>query len=254
MELDWTTFSLQILNFLVLVWLLKRFLYKPVFAAIAERRARLDRLREEAEEMRREGTALRERYDRRLAEWEEEKAGARAHLHEELAAERARLLEELHASLERERQKLRAREQRRQQEVRRQAEETALARGARFAARLLARLAGRDLEARIVTALLEDLHALPQEQRQALRASHVKTNPTALVVSAHPLADAQRRALMDALREALEHPVACEWREDPSLLAGVRISIGPWVMGANLRDELQCFAEAAHDEQRIASA
>ena len=37
MELNWTTFALEAVNFMVLVWILKRFLYKPVLAAIAQR-------------------------------------------------------------------------------------------------------------------------------------------------------------------------------------------------------------------------
>ena len=37
MQIDWTTLVLEIINFLVLVWILKRFLYKPVMEAIAAR-------------------------------------------------------------------------------------------------------------------------------------------------------------------------------------------------------------------------
>ena len=37
MLIDWFTVVAQILNFLVLVWLLKRFLYKPVLDAIDAR-------------------------------------------------------------------------------------------------------------------------------------------------------------------------------------------------------------------------
>ena len=48
MELDWTTFALEIINFLVLVWMLKRFLYRPVLATLAERRAGIERTLAEA--------------------------------------------------------------------------------------------------------------------------------------------------------------------------------------------------------------
>ena len=39
MQIDWFTFAAQVVNFLVLVWLMKRFLYGPILAAIAEREA-----------------------------------------------------------------------------------------------------------------------------------------------------------------------------------------------------------------------
>ena len=48
MELNWSTFVLEILNFLVLVWILKRFLYKPVLAVIARRREGIEKSLAEA--------------------------------------------------------------------------------------------------------------------------------------------------------------------------------------------------------------
>ena len=38
MEFDWLTFGFEIVNFLVLVWLLHRLLYRPVLAMIQRRR------------------------------------------------------------------------------------------------------------------------------------------------------------------------------------------------------------------------
>ena len=41
MLIDWFTVGAQALNFLILVWLLKRFLYKPILHAIDEREKRI---------------------------------------------------------------------------------------------------------------------------------------------------------------------------------------------------------------------
>src|ERR1700730_887306 len=41
MLIDWFTVGAQMLNFLVLVWLLKRYLYKPILDAIAAREGRI---------------------------------------------------------------------------------------------------------------------------------------------------------------------------------------------------------------------
>ena len=48
MELTWSTFILEIINFLILVWILKRFLYKPVMDAIAKRRASIEQSMQDA--------------------------------------------------------------------------------------------------------------------------------------------------------------------------------------------------------------
>ena len=41
MLIDWFTVAAQVLNFLILVWLMKRFLYQPVLNAIAAREAKI---------------------------------------------------------------------------------------------------------------------------------------------------------------------------------------------------------------------
>lgn len=246
MELDWSTFGLQVLNFLVLVWLLKRFLYKPIFTVIADRQATMERLRAEAERLRAEGETLKQRYEGRLAEWEREKQQTRARLHEELNKERARLMEEVHRSVAQEREKAKTLEERRRQELQRHAEEVALALGARFAARLLERLAQPTLTEQLAGLAIEELRALPEERRQTIRAICRNGDAVASVSSAHRLDESQREALSAALGELAGRTVTCIWTEDVSLLAGVRVSVGPWVFAANFRDELKGFAEAAH--------
>ena len=61
MHLDPWTFALQIVNVLVLVWLLARFLFRPVAAIIAERRAAADALLAQAEAARAKAAARRPR-------------------------------------------------------------------------------------------------------------------------------------------------------------------------------------------------
>jgi len=41
MLIDWFTIGAQALNFVILVWLLKRFLFKPILHAIDEREKRI---------------------------------------------------------------------------------------------------------------------------------------------------------------------------------------------------------------------
>jgi len=42
MHFDWSTFALQTANFAILVWLLHRFLYRPVLRLLDARRAEID--------------------------------------------------------------------------------------------------------------------------------------------------------------------------------------------------------------------
>ena len=44
MLIDWFTVGAQVVNFLILVWLLKRFLYRPILDAIDAREKRIARV------------------------------------------------------------------------------------------------------------------------------------------------------------------------------------------------------------------
>jgi len=70
MNIDWLTVAAQVVNFLILVYLLKRFLYKPVIAAMDRREARIrDRL-EKAREREQEAQSRAESYESAQAELE----------------------------------------------------------------------------------------------------------------------------------------------------------------------------------------
>ena len=62
MELDWFTVAAQIGNFLLLLWLLKRFLYRPILDAMAARQQRIDAALTEAQTKAADAEALQRDY------------------------------------------------------------------------------------------------------------------------------------------------------------------------------------------------
>jgi F-type H+-transporting ATPase subunit b len=248
LELSWTTFVLEIINFLVLVWILKRFLYKPVLDMIDRRRAGIEKTLDDAKALHEEAEQLQEQYEGRLAAWEQEHQKAREELSRELDAERANKLAALHTVLEREREKTRVAEARRQADAMARMEETALQQGARFATRLLEETAGPETQARLVEYVLNELTRLPEERLEALRSSYGMGTEKIAVASAFVLPDEQQQKIRKALASVAGRNMPISFKQDSELLAGVRISIGAWVLGANLRDELDGFASLAHDD------
>lgn len=247
MELNWSTFILEIINFLVLVWILKRFLYRPVLNAIARRRADIDKSLEDARKTREQAEAMKVQYNNRLRDWEKEKEAAHETLRREIGAERERLTAELHARLDQEQERLQVIEERHREDVARRTEEQAMQQASTFASRLLARIAGPELEDRLVEAAIADLAGLSAEQRTVLHGAWNSANKEITVMSAYPLREERLEALNGALASLLdEERIAVEAEINAALVAGLRISIGPWLLRANLQDDLVAFAEAAH--------
>lgn len=245
MELNWSTFLLEIINFLVLIWILQRFLYRPVLAVIAKRRAGIEQSLSEAQALRTSAETLQAQYESRLASWEQEQQTARAELQRDIEAERQRLLADLQTTLRQEQEKNRLLEERRLQALQRQAETEALAQASRFASLLLNRLAGPELEARLLELAIDELQHLPEERLSMLRQSCSTASGQARISTAFVLAQPQRDTLQHTLQTLLEQPIACVFEQDPQLLSGLRITIGPWLLRANLYDELVDFTTIA---------
>ena len=247
MQLDWSTLVLEILNFLVLLWLLQRFLYKPILTVVAARQAAIDQAAERTREMESAAHALQVQYEARLQNWEHERAQARGALLEELRGERERAAAALHESLEQERRKAEVLDQRRAAEDAARRERQAMEQALAFVRRLLGERAGPELEAKLVQLTIDELQHLPDQRKSALREALTTSPEPPTVSSAYPLPPAEREALSQALGQILDDARECRFREDPALLAGVRISVGPWVLQANLGEELSLFNAAAAD-------
>lgn len=238
MQFDLTTFILEVINFLVLVWLLKRFFYRPVLDVIEKRQAATAKTLADAATVRREAEALKSQYQARLADVDKDRAAARAALAEEIAAERTRRLAAVEAEVNADRQRRQMLEAHERSEREAALEREALTIATRFASRFLDRLAGPELNAKLAELALSELDALAPDKLDILR----DPGASIKVVSAYPLDTAQRAAFTQVLGRLAGRTLAPEFSEDAVLKAGVCIMAGSWVLMANLRDELGFFS------------
>jgi len=244
MQLDWSTFVLEILNFLILLWILKRFLYEPVLKAITRRKAAIEQTLADANKQKTEAQALEQQYHTRLEAWEQEKAKLREQMLGEVRAERERRLAELQKTLANEREKNRVLEERRLRDVEHKLREEVTADAVRFLARLMQRLATPALETRLVDVAIEDLKGLPEEQRKQINDAAPEDGTPAKVSTAFPLSAEQRKEIEEALRKTVGRIIKADYVRDEKLLAGLKIQMGPWTLQASLQDELKFFAQA----------
>jgi F-type H+-transporting ATPase subunit b len=245
LELSWSTFLLEIINFLVLVWILKHFLYKPVLNIIERRRTGIENQLTEAQQLQEKANDLKTEYENRLADWDQERQQLRDTLARELDAERARQIEALQDTLAQEREKAQVAESRQRAEAEREIEHRALQQGAKFATRLLSQAAGQALETRLCDILIDGLAALSSDRLTALRTQWGEPPKHFIVTSVFPLSPEQRQQLEEVLGKVTGLAVPVVFEQNPELLAGLRITIGAWVLHANLQDELKGFSEFA---------
>lgn len=247
MEFDLTTFLLEIVNFLVLIWILQRLFYRPVRDQINRRKQLIDQSLAQAEKMRQEALDLKKTYENRQQQWDQEKQAAISALHQQLETDRQQQLLKLREELEQERHRARTSMQRQQQEIHRHQQKLALLNGAHFASLILKQAAGPQLEDRLFDLLFQQIHQLPDACMNSLHTLDRNKTLDIHVSSVYPIDHERRQRLEQRLTSLIDNPLHFEYSQNPDLLAGFRIDIGAWVLHVNLQHELSGFAEIADD-------
>jgi len=98
--IDWFTVGAQALNFLVLVWLLKRFLYQPILDAVDARERRIAAELNDAETKQAQASQQRDEFARRNEEIAGQRGALLAQAADEAAIVRQRLLDEARLAAE----------------------------------------------------------------------------------------------------------------------------------------------------------
>lgn len=218
MRIDWWTLALQAINVLILVWLLGRFLFRPVMDAIAARQAAANALIAGAEAAKEQADAqaktLKLQNDGFLAE----AAAKRTEMQAATETERQRLLAQAkaevasivaqgHAAIDAERLRLAAEWQ-----------EKAAGLAASMAATLLARVPPDRTTEAMIEALKARIGDLPEAERRKLAADGPAT-----VTSPMPLSQDMRDAVTRALGEMSPDAAPPLFATDPALIAGIEL-------------------------------
>lgn len=244
MLIDWFTVGAQALNFLVLVWLLKRFLYKPVTDAIDAREQRI--AAELADAAQKQATALQERdtFREKNATFDQQREAMLRTAKEEAAALRKRLLDDANQeaqTLRTKRQAALATElsQMHSSLVQRSRQEVMA-----IAQKVLADLAGASLEERLVTVFTERLHALDSATQAELAHALQAGTSVVQVRSAFALSTTQRDAISQALGAVCAGAVSVEFGVAPDQLGGIALTANGWKLSWNIADYLESLGES----------
>ncbi|WP_108484328.1 F0F1 ATP synthase subunit B [Oceaniglobus ichthyenteri] len=244
MSIDWITVAAQLVNFLVLVWLLKRFLYRPILDGIDAREREIsDRMAEAAQIREAAETAAAEHH----AETQRLKAardGALEQARAEAAAERDEMLSQARARLNRE-QESRATE--RAQEARQYTEKLHQKGAAALVSltrKALNDLSGETLEDRIVARAISRLGAMTDDLKAAVGDSRA-----AVVTTRTPLPDNLRTQIDTAIADALPG-TNVRYATDPDQSPGLSLRLGGAQLGWTVDGYVDGLQEILSDAEQ----
>jgi F-type H+-transporting ATPase subunit b len=248
MAIDWFTVGAQVINFLVLVYLLKRFLYGPIVRAMERREQAIAARLDDAESRVLAATREKELYTARREELESEREALMEAAREDSRQERTRTLAALREEIASKRGEWQAQLQREQQALLKNVRRALSERVAGATHRILSDLANADLQREALKKFLTQLGELPDEQRQSL-VEHTDGAPSEVTLStAFELDGGQRKHLAAELRALLAADVEVRFEQSPELVCGVALDAAgrrlSWNVGSYLEDLSSATAEA----------
>jgi F-type H+-transporting ATPase subunit b len=256
---DWPTLIAQIVNFLILVWLLKRFLYGPIIRAMDQREEKIASRLKDAKAKQENAESEAEAFRKKTQELDAQREQLLAQAKQDADAHRKELMqkarEEVDALQARWRDVVAHQKRAFLQDLRQRAAQQTLA----VARRALGDLAGADLEARIVEAFLARLEALPDDEWAALARPSTDEDEERVVVvrSAFELPDAARQRLQGIVRSHVGDDAQIRHETSFDLIAGIELRGQgrriAWSLASYL-DALEEAAAEAFEEQPQAEA
>ncbi len=243
MLIDWFTVFAQIVNFLVLVWLLKRFLYGPIIRAMDGREERIAaRIRdagqkqEQADEEIRRFRQKQEEFDTHRAEMmREAENDAEERRHELIAAVRSEIndlrlrwkesiAEEKHAFLK---------------ALQKQAGMQIYA----VARKALSDLADVDLEHRMIDSFILQLKGIGRDEREGMARPLRSPGKGVTVCTVFDLESPDRQRISRAIHEHIQAGVTINYEKDDELICGIEIRTDGYLLGWNLEEYLRSLEE-----------
>ncbi len=224
MLIDWFTVGAQALNFLILVWLMKRFLYQPILNALDGREKRIAAELADADAKKAEAQKERDEFQRKNEEFDRQRATLLSKATDEANAERQRLLGEARKAADamsaKRAETLKTDAQNLNQAIRRRTQDEVFA----IARKTLTDLAAASLEERMSEVFTRRLREMNGEAKAGLAAAFKTASDPATVRSAFDLPEEQRATIQTALNETFSANIPIRFETAPDIIGGIELS------------------------------
>ena len=258
MLIDWFTVAAQVLNFLILLWLMKRFLYVPILHALDAREQRIAAELKDADTKKTEANKEREEFERKNATFDQQRAELLSKATDEVKSQAQAMLDTARKSADDWTAK-------RQEALRSQADELGQtiedsARGEVVAItrKALQDLATTDLESSMAGMFMQRLGALDGQAKADLVAALKIASPPPTISSAFPLPTKQQEAIQQLLHASFSSDTPLRFEIRPDLVCGIELSANgqlvSWNVDGYLLSLKKAIAQIASERKTQASA
>ncbi len=238
MPIDWFTVVAQIINFLILVWLLKRFLYKPILKAIDDREKRIAAELAQAEAKSAEALRERDNFRKKNEDFDQQRVALFKQVTDAANVERQRLLDEARKEADTLRAKRRSALQNERQQLSDQIKRWTQKEVFEIARKLLVDLADTNLEERIGAVFVERLRALSGTEKEQLMVALKSQTDSLCVRSAFELPQSVQNEVETAIKEVFATEGCSHFEIAPEIVSGIELSVNGQKVAWSIADYL----------------
>lgn len=238
MKIDWFTVIAQVINFIILVWLLKRFLYKPILNAIDAREKKINNQLSDAENKKMEANLERDEFIQKNENFDAEKQQLMAEAVSETKAERERLLKEARHDADALKKKQTSALKELQNNLIDEFEQNVKREVFSVSKKVLADIASINLEEQAVNNFIEQLSALKETAKNQFIQSFKSGENYVLVQSAFNLTPAMQHKIKIAIDKILGTDTTFDFKVKPDLIAGIEITANGYKLAWSISEYL----------------
>ncbi len=239
MLINWFTVTAQIVNFLVLVYLLKRFLYKPIVKAMDERDRRIASRLEEAEQREEAARQEQDQYEEKKREIDDQRDTLLGQIKEDVETQRKELVSKTRLQVDAVRTNWYHALEREKEAFLRELRERAGKHVCAIARRALKDLGNVELEQHMVRLFIERLRGLDQAEQKALKESVHKSKQEVAVTSAFEIPEAMSREIAEVLRAYTADSKGLQFETSPDVICGIELRAHGRKIAWSVRDYLE---------------
>jgi F-type H+-transporting ATPase subunit b len=252
MQINWFTVIAQLVNFIVLVWLMKRFLYAPILDAIDAREKKIKGQLADAKAQKVEAKKEQDEFSAKNADFDRQKKALMDTAIADTQAERQKLLDAARTDAETLRtnqaKALQEMQVNLQNDIAKKTQQAVFS----ITRKALADLASVSLENQSVAVFIERLSHLKPDEKQALLAAFQADKKPVQVQSVFALSASQQTEVKAELTKLIGSETDCTFTTDPALISGISLTANGFKLAWSVADYLTSLEKSISTPKPVA--
>jgi len=245
--IDWFTVTAQIVNFVVLILLLKYFLYDRIIEAMDKREEKIRSRLEEAGSKKEQAEQEAESYQNKNAEIERKRKEMLDQARQDAEEERKSLIKQGRQEIEETRQRWRESVEKEKGAFLRDLRQLAATQVYAISRQALQELADAELEQQVVEVFLSKMQEMPDEKKHTMAEAIQNEGDTATVRSGFELSSKLRRKITEGVRNSLTEHAEISYETAPDMIMGIELKSGGEKVAWSLQSYLNGLEQRAKE-------